>query len=150
MSERATTPSTAAGPQRTCIATRKVLPDSQLLRCVVQRAPQNTDGADGGGAGTARVVPDPGRCLPGRGAWITATRQAYETAVQRRAFARALKVAAETDTSDILEYITRHGHHGHGAGGAGGPDVTDEADTDIDHQPGGREGKGNRLLMSAR
>lgn len=105
MSARPPTPSTAAGPQRTCIATRNVLPDTQLLRCVVQRDSRIGAGETGNGEGTARVVPDPRRRLPGRGAWITATRKAYETAVQRRAFARALNVPAETDTTDVLEYI---------------------------------------------
>ncbi|MGO1418376.1 YlxR family protein [Candidatus Corynebacterium faecigallinarum] len=109
MSTRPSTPSAAAGPKRTCIATRNVLPDSQLLRCVVQRDGHVTVGESGSGEGSTRVVPDPRRRLPGRGAWITATRKAYETAVQRRAFARALNVPAETDTSDVLEYITGHG-----------------------------------------
>ncbi|HIW91175.1 MAG TPA: YlxR family protein [Candidatus Corynebacterium avicola] len=105
MSTRPSTPSAAAGPQRTCIATRNVLPDTQLLRCVVQRDSRNGAGETGAGEGTTRVVPDPRRRLPGRGAWITATRKAYETAVQRRAFARALNVPAETDTTEVLEYI---------------------------------------------
>ena len=115
MSTRPSTPSAAAGPQRTCIAPRNVLPDSQLLRCVGQRDGPGTVGEAGSGEGSTRGVPDPRRRLPGRGAWITATRKAYETAVQRRAFARALNVPAETDTSDVLEYIT-----GHGAGGTPG------------------------------
>jgi predicted RNA-binding protein YlxR (DUF448 family) len=51
------------------------------------------------------VLPDPARRRPGRGAWITATVEAYETAVQRRAFARALNVPAEADTQPVREYI---------------------------------------------
>ncbi|MGO3362618.1 MAG: YlxR family protein [Corynebacterium sp.] len=104
MSYRAATASSAAGPLRTCIATRRVHPASHLLRCAVQR---DAPDPEGGGTGTIRVVPDPRRRLPGRGAWITATPQAYGTAVQRRAFARALKVPAETDTTAVLEFISR-------------------------------------------
>lgn len=84
-----------AGPQRTCIASRRVQSADRLLRCV----------ADRGSDGTVRVVPDPGRRRPGRGAWITATLEAYETAVQRRAFARALHVPAEADTQPVREFI---------------------------------------------
>ena len=45
---------------RTCIATRQKHPDTELLRVV----------ADKGDPTGCRVVPDPGRRLPGRGAWI--------------------------------------------------------------------------------
>ncbi|OLT54730.1 hypothetical protein BJF89_00255 [Corynebacterium sp. CNJ-954] len=110
MSDRVPDSSPDAGPLRTCIATRQVHPATALLRCVVER-----DGA-GGGSGSVRVVPDPGRRLPGRGAWITATVSAYETAVQRRAFARALKVPVEADTTPVLEYLRRPGENpGNGA-----------------------------------
>ncbi|MEJ6548258.1 YlxR family protein [Corynebacterium sp. USCH3] len=94
-----------AGPQRTCIATRQVHPATALLRCVAEWT------TAGGGPGSVRVVPDPRRRLPGRGAWITATVSAYETAVQRRAFARALKVPVEADTSPVLEYLRIPGEH---------------------------------------
>ncbi|MEY8565279.1 YlxR family protein [Corynebacterium sp.] len=103
MSFRVPDSSPDAGPQRTCIATRQVHPASALLRCVAERT-----GA-GGGSGSVRVVPDPRRRLPGRGAWITATVSAYETAVQRRAFARALKVPFEADTTPVLEFLRDHG-----------------------------------------
>ncbi|AHW63981.1 YlxR family protein [Corynebacterium glyciniphilum] len=99
MSDRVPGFSPDAGPQRTCIATRKVHPATALLRCVAERT------GEGGGSGSVRVVPDPGRRLPGRGAWITATVSAYETAVQRRAFARALKVPVEADTTPVMEYL---------------------------------------------
>lgn len=92
-----------AGPQRTCIATRRVQPADRLLRCVVETAPD----------GTRRIVPDPARRLPGRGAWITPTVAAYETAVQRRAFNRALKVPAGTDSQAVRDVIeTDHPLHG--------------------------------------
>ena len=66
---------------RTCIATRTALPASQLLRVVAD--PSNP----------GKLLPDPKRSLPGRGAWITPTLQALETAETRRAFARALRGA---------------------------------------------------------
>lgn len=75
---------TDAGPasgrgvtSRMCIATRAVLPVDELLRFVV--------GPDG------TLVPDLAARLPGRGAWITATRAAFEEAVKRKAFGRAFK-----------------------------------------------------------
>lgn len=78
---------------RTCIATREARPDTQLLRVVVD--PEDS----------ARIIADPERRLPGRGAWITPTLEAFELAETRRAFGRALRVAANTDTSDVREYI---------------------------------------------
>jgi len=84
-----------AGPLRTCIASRRTLPADRLLRCVAVRNDQDA----------VRVLPDPERRRPGRGCWITATVEAYETAVQRRAFSRALHVPAEADTQPVREYI---------------------------------------------
>ncbi|AWT26004.1 MULTISPECIES: YlxR family protein [Corynebacterium] len=98
MSEGTCTSVPSQGPVRTCIASRRTLPVQRLLRCVAVR---DGDGADA----TVRVVPDPRRRLPGRGAWITPTVEAYETAVQRRAFARALHVPADADTQLVLEHI---------------------------------------------
>ena len=37
------------------------------------------------------MVPDLKRKLPGRGIWVTATRQALPSAVARKAFARGFK-----------------------------------------------------------
>jgi uncharacterized protein len=67
----------APGTERFCVATHAVKPVDEMIRFVV--AP---DGV---------AVPDLKRRLPGRGLWITATRQALETAIQRKAFARAFK-----------------------------------------------------------
>lgn len=73
------------GPQpgrvalRLCAVTRTARPPEELIRFV--RAP---DGA---------VVPDLKRRLPGRGLWITATRQAVEDGVRRNVFARGFKTA---------------------------------------------------------
>jgi uncharacterized protein len=67
----------APGTERLCAATGEVKPVGELIRFVV-----DPDGA---------VVPDLRRRLPGRGVWITATRDALGTAVARRTFARAFK-----------------------------------------------------------
>jgi uncharacterized protein len=67
----------APGTERFCAATHQVKPIDEMIRFVV--AP---DGA---------AVPDLKRRLPGRGIWITATRQALGTAIARKAFARSFK-----------------------------------------------------------
>jgi uncharacterized protein len=67
----------APGTERFCAATHQVKPVEEMIRFVV--AP---DGA---------AVPDLKRRLPGRGIWITATRQALGTAIARKAFARSFK-----------------------------------------------------------
>jgi predicted RNA-binding protein YlxR (DUF448 family) len=51
------------------------------------------------------LVPDPGERLPGRGAWLTATRAALETAVRKRLFARAFRepVSVPSELEAIIE-----------------------------------------------
>jgi predicted RNA-binding protein YlxR (DUF448 family) len=68
---------------RMCIATRTVRPVGELLRLVV--AP---DGA---------VVPDLKRNLPGRGVWVTATRDALTEAIKRKAFRAGFKRDVRVD-----------------------------------------------------
>ncbi|KAA8746820.1 DUF448 domain-containing protein [Corynebacterium tuscaniense] len=80
-------------PVRMCIATRRLQPATKLLRVVV-------DPAD-----PTRIIPDPKRIMPGRGAWITPTLVACEQAESRRAFGRALRVSAKVDTSHVRKYI---------------------------------------------
>jgi predicted RNA-binding protein YlxR (DUF448 family) len=63
--------------ERFCVATRTVQPVSDLIRFVV--------GPDG------EAVPDIKSKLPGRGVWVTATREALEDAIKRKAFARGFK-----------------------------------------------------------
>lgn len=70
-------------PERTCVATRKVLPPDELIRFV--RAP---DGA---------VVPDLKRALPGRGVWVEANAESVRLAMKKKAFARGLKEAVTVD-----------------------------------------------------
>jgi uncharacterized protein len=67
----------ARASTRLCIATRAVLPVSDLIRFVI--------GPDGD------AVPDIKRKLPGRGIWVTATQAALDQAIRSKAFARAFK-----------------------------------------------------------
>jgi uncharacterized protein len=69
-------------PERTCIVTREVRPPAEMIRFVV--GPEET------------VVPDLKGKLPGRGAWVTATRRAVDEAVRRRLFGRAFKAEVAT------------------------------------------------------
>jgi predicted RNA-binding protein YlxR (DUF448 family) len=67
----------AAQRTRMCVATRTVQPVSDLIRFVV--------GPDG------EAVADIKSKLPGRGLWVTATRDALLEAIKRKAFARGFK-----------------------------------------------------------
>jgi uncharacterized protein len=67
----------ASGRERLCVATRTVRPIADLIRFVV--------GPD------EEAVPDIKCKLPGRGVWVTATRDAVEDAVRRRAFTRGFR-----------------------------------------------------------
>ena len=88
---------------RTCIATRERRPDTQLLRVVVDPADE------------ARLLADPSRRLPGRGAWITPDLGALELAEQRRAFGRAFRRSGKhLDTGHVRTYL---------AAKAAGPDT---------------------------
>ena len=80
---------------RTCIATRQKHPDTELLRVVADR-----DDPSG-----RRVVPDPGRRLPGRGAWIRPDLEAVALAERTRAFRRALRLSTDVDTGHVREYL---------------------------------------------
>lgn len=63
--------------ERRCIATGDVRPAEDLVRFVV--------GPDG------TVVPDPDIDLPGRGIWVTATRDALEKACRQNLFSKSAK-----------------------------------------------------------
>jgi predicted RNA-binding protein YlxR (DUF448 family) len=43
--------------------------------------------------------------MPGRGAWLTPSVDAYDQAVKRRAFRRALRLDRDPDTSAVREYL---------------------------------------------
>jgi predicted RNA-binding protein YlxR (DUF448 family) len=79
------------GPLRTCLATGEVLPRERLMRFVV--------GPDG------QIVPDLAGKLPGRGLWLTPTRQALERAIARKAFARGARrqVTVDAGLADLIE-----------------------------------------------
>ena len=77
---------------RMCAVTRQVRPIDELIRFVV--SPQG------------EVVPDLKRKLPGRGLWVSASRQAVAEAVRRNHFGKGFKrdvrvaptLAADTET----------------------------------------------------
>lgn len=92
---RARTPSGGRrNRERTCLVSREVKPESDLIRFV--RGP---DGA---------IVPDLQARLPGRGVWVTARRRQIDEAVKRKLFGRGLKaeVTVPADlgrqTADLL------------------------------------------------
>jgi predicted RNA-binding protein YlxR (DUF448 family) len=78
--------------ERLCAATREVRPVSDLIRFVV--------GPDG------EAVPDLKRNLPGRGVWVTATRDALGEAIKRKIFARGFKRDVRLP-ADLLERTAR-------------------------------------------
>ena len=67
----------ARGSERLCVATREVRPVADLIRFVI--------GPNG------EAVPDLKRTLPGRGVWVTASREILGEAIKRKAFARGFK-----------------------------------------------------------
>jgi hypothetical protein len=67
----------APGAERFCAVTGEVKPIADMIRFVI--GPDNAP------------VPDLKRRLPGRGIWITASRDALADAVKRKVFARAFK-----------------------------------------------------------
>jgi hypothetical protein len=83
---------TAPGSERFCAASGAVVPVADMIRFVL--AP---DGS---------AVPDLKRRLPGRGIWITATRQALATAVARKAFAKSFKREVRV-AADFVESTER-------------------------------------------
>lgn len=82
-----------SGSERTCIVNRRASSPDGLVRFVV--------GPDG------VVVPDLKARLPGRGAWVTATRAAVAEAVRRKLFARAFRreVTAPADLPQLVERL---------------------------------------------
>lgn len=77
--------------ERRCIATGESQPKHGLIRFVV--------GPDD------HIVPDLGERLPGRGIWVTSTREALSLAIAKKMFARSAKqaVVAESDLIDRVE-----------------------------------------------
>jgi hypothetical protein len=77
--------------ERRCIVTGEVMPDNRLVRFVL--------------APDGQVVPDAAAKLPGRGLWVSATREAVGQAVEKKLFARAAKAPANAsaDLADRAE-----------------------------------------------
>jgi predicted RNA-binding protein YlxR (DUF448 family) len=80
------------GLERLCLATREVKPVEQMFRYV-----ETPDG---------RIAPDIGRKLPGRGAWVTATRAALDKAISEGAFARTFRGNGFA-TPELAELVDR-------------------------------------------
>ncbi|MEK9672018.1 MAG: RNA-binding protein [Rhodospirillaceae bacterium] len=82
-----------AGPLRKCLVTGAGLPQSGLIRFVI--GPEN------------QVVPDIAGGLPGRGIWLSASRDVVNTACAKGLFTRAAKenVAVPVDLAGILEVL---------------------------------------------
>ncbi len=76
------------GPERRCIATGEVGDPALMIRFVV--------GPEG------QAVPDVMGKLPGRGIWVTATKDALETAIKKKAFSRSAKEQV-TVPDDLFE-----------------------------------------------
>lgn len=76
--------------ERKCIVSGEVMPEDRLIRFVV--SPEG------------EVVPDVAATLPGRGIWVSATRDALTTASKRNLFAKAAKGQVKV-ASDIAEKV---------------------------------------------
>ncbi|MDR7036361.1 MULTISPECIES: RNA-binding protein [Methylobacterium] len=79
------------GARRTCIVTRVSQDPARLIRFVL--------GPDG------TVVPDLRARLPGRGAWVSARREAVAEAARRRLFQRAFKTKTAEAADDVADRI---------------------------------------------
>ncbi len=81
------------GLDRKCIATGQSVPRDGLIRFVC--------GPDGS------LYPDPAEKLPGRGVWVSATREAVDKAIKKRLFTRGLKttVTIPEDLTDTVESL---------------------------------------------
>ncbi|MFC5501238.1 YlxR family protein [Lysinimonas soli] len=78
-------------PVRTCLGCRQRGSRSSLVRVVAR---------DG------RVVVDAAARHPGRGAWIHPTVECLTSALNRKAFGRALRGDRTLDTADLLAFRT--------------------------------------------
>src|SRR5258708_17474177 len=72
---------TRSRTERMCAVTRKVRPTEELIRFVLD--------------GDGHVVPDIKRKLPGRGLWVSASRNVLATAVKRSVFAKGFRKAVK-------------------------------------------------------
>lgn len=86
-------PDTGAGRRRRCLVTGQSRPVTDLVRFVV--------GPDGA------VVPDVAEALPGRGMWLSASREAVDRARARDLFAKAARrrVGVAEELADTTEKV---------------------------------------------
>ena len=82
---------------------RKRAPAYELLRFVA------VAGEAGPAGGRARLMPDPARRLPGRGAHLHPDPTCLALAQRRRAFGRALHLSGVPDGGALVEWIDRNG-----------------------------------------
>lgn len=80
---------------RTCIVTKKTGSSDELIRFVV--GPDN------------QIVPDLKANLPGRGAWVSASKKIVAEAIKRKAFSRSLKTEVQVDENlpDLVEQLLK-------------------------------------------
>jgi predicted RNA-binding protein YlxR (DUF448 family) len=83
-----------AGPTRTCVGCRLRAPAFELLRFVAV-----------GVGDDLRLLPDPSRRLPGRGAHLHPDPACFALAERRRAFGRSLRLTGVADTGSLAEHI---------------------------------------------
>ncbi len=86
----------AGKEERRCIVSGEVGPREALIRFVI--GPEDA------------VVPDLGERLPGRGMWVTSTREAVETAIRKGLFAKSAKataVAADSLADDLEALLAK-------------------------------------------
>jgi uncharacterized protein len=88
-------PAAAAAHSRRCLATGAMRPKDELIRFVI--APDRS------------IVPDLAHNLPGRGLWVTAERDAIETAARKNLFAKAAGVSAKADKglAETVAYLLK-------------------------------------------
>jgi uncharacterized protein len=84
----------ARAPMRMCVGCRLRAPASELIRFVA-----------GGTGDDLRLLPDPSRRLPGRGAHLHPDPACFALAERRRAFGRALRLSGVADTGLLAEHI---------------------------------------------
>lgn len=77
-------------PVRTCLGCRMRDGTSTLVRVIARNG---------------EVVTDRSATLPGRGAWVHPTRTCIESALQRKAFGRALKAGTVLNTGQVSTLI---------------------------------------------
>jgi uncharacterized protein len=79
------------GPVRTCVGCRERAARADLLRVV---------------AVEGRLVPDPARRLPGRGASVHPDPRCVDLAERRRAFPRALRLPGPLDVTPVRDLVS--------------------------------------------